>query len=643
MLKQEKTPGGNPRLQWYLNAKFGLFIHWGAYTVAGAEASWPIMAPRLSEAMFGTPSTVSEEDYVKLAAQFNPKNFNAEEWVRIAQDTGMKYIIFTAKHHDGFCMFDAPGTDYKITNTDFGRDVCMELAEACKRAGMRLGFYYSPPDMHHYGYRDTSKPATKNWLGEPDRKEWSKYLDYMESHIRKLLTDYGDVSILWFDGLCNHAKYDTQRFHKLIHELSPSTLINDRLGDDYDYVTPEQFIPTKGIPVKSGKPPSGNGIESEKFFRTVLTLFKIPVIRSWIRRQMHRYADGTLDLAPLDQVNYPSDSHYQPWETCMTIGQTWAYNPSETEWKSPGQLVRNLSTVVGHGGNYLLNVGPTDLGDFPSEAIERLEYIGKWMRTNSEAVYGTSYTPFNSNTWGTVTYNNDKVYLHVCMWPENKKLVVEDFPEIVINVALPDGENLDYTHNESKLEISIPENAPDDDVSIIAVQISNTERSLGEYTVLQPKGKSLKQYIRSNAVASALINGVANGLIALFSYRLETVIPAIDAGIDILITIAIITFLTSWLVTGGTRKDIKKEKVALPQGLKEKSKKPLNSALVALLIMLVCTVVLGGVLFGLVVLVFPNGFSNWGYIVFKTLYTAVAGALAVVVTIKSVVRESSRK
>ncbi|MCK5757954.1 MAG: alpha-L-fucosidase, partial [Clostridiales bacterium] len=537
----------------------------------------------------------------------------------------------------------APGTDYKITNTDFGRDVCMELAQACKQAGMRLGFYYSPPDMHHPGYRDTSKPATKNWLGEPDRKEWSEYLDYMESHIRKLLTDYGDISVLWFDGLCNHAKYDTQRFHKLIHELSPDTLINDRLGDGYDYVTPEQFIPTIGIPVKSGKPPSGDGIESEKFFRTVLTLFKIPVIRSWIRKQMHRYAEGTLDLAPMNQTNYPSPSDYQQWETCMTIGQTWAFNPSETKWKSPGLLVRNLSTVTGHGGNYLLNVGPTDLGVFPPEAIERLEHIGKWMKTNSKAVYDTSYTPFNSSEWGTATHDRDKIYLHVLAWPENRKLVVENFLKKAIHISLPDGTELDFAQDDSKLEIFIPKNAPDDDVSIITVQIDSDKGSLGEYTIPQTKGKPLNQYIKFNAITSALINGVVNGLIALFSYRLETLIPAIDAGIDVLITVAIITFLTSWLVTGGTRKDIDKEKVALPNRLKEKSKKPMNSALKALLVTLVCTFLFGGVLFGLVQLVFPSGFSNWGYIVFKTLYTAATGALAVVVTIKSVVREKSRK
>lgn len=154
------------RMDWYLDARFGLFIHWGAYAVAGAEASWPVMAPGLSEAMFGTPSVIKEAEYVSLPARFDPAGFDADAWVRIAKDAGMRYIVITSKHHDGFCMFDAPGTDYKITRTPFGRDVCLELSEACARAGMRLGFYYSPPDMHHPGYRRTDRPMTENWLGE---------------------------------------------------------------------------------------------------------------------------------------------------------------------------------------------------------------------------------------------------------------------------------------------------------------------------------------------------------------------------------------------------------------------------------------------------------------------------------------------
>lgn len=172
--------GSNNRLDWYQEAKFGLFIHWGAYSVAEVEASWPIMTPELSEAMFANTRRISQKEYVSLPSRFNPTEFDPDLWVQTAKEAGMRYIVITSKHHDGFCMFDAPGTDYKITNTAYGKDICLELAQACARQNMKLGFYYSPPDMHHFGYRDTRKPATANWTGEPKRKEWAAYLDYMD-------------------------------------------------------------------------------------------------------------------------------------------------------------------------------------------------------------------------------------------------------------------------------------------------------------------------------------------------------------------------------------------------------------------------------------------------------------------------------
>ncbi|MHB1355530.1 MAG: alpha-L-fucosidase [Anaerolineae bacterium] len=478
----DKNVDIDPHLRWYREAKFGLFIHWGAYSVAGAEASWPIMAPDLSEAMFATTSKISEPEYRALPGRFNPVEFDADAWVRAAEAAGMRYIIMTAKHHDGFCMFDAPGTDYKITRTPFGRDVCQELAQACARVGMRLGFYYSPPDMHHPGYRRTDKPATQNWLGEPGRKGWAGYLDYMESHIRKLLTDYGEVSVLWFDGLCNHRKYETPRFHSLIHDISPSTLINDRLGPGYDFVTPEQFIPKAGIPVKTGKPPSGDGLESERFFRLVTTLFRIPGVRGLIRRQMRKYSDGTLELTPLAQERYPSPERFQPWETCMTIGRTWAFNPVESVWKTPRDLLRNLVAVASRGGNYLLNVGPTDKGIFPPQALERLAHVGRWMEANAESIYGSTYTPLTDQPWGCATRGADKVYLHVFNWPADGRLVIEGFPGRVFGATLLSGEKLPFALGASRLEITVPVQAPDPDVSVLVVDTDAAEKGWSDWT-----------------------------------------------------------------------------------------------------------------------------------------------------------------
>ena len=465
------TQNNAQRLAWYRQAKFGLFIHWGAYSVAGVEASWPIMASDLSEAMFGTQTRITEAAYTALPTRFNPVDFDAAAWVRLAQEAGMRYIVITAKHHDGFCMFDAPGTEYKITRTPYGKDICRELAQACSAAGMPLGFYYSPPDMHHPGYRDTRKPATRNWLGEHRRAAWGTYLDYMESHIRKLLTDYGEVKVLWFDGLANHAKYDPPRFHRLIHALSPNTLINDRLGDDYDFITPEQFIPKAGIPVHTGKPPSSNGPDSERFFKMVTFLFKIPGLRGAIRRQMQKYAEGQLELTPVLQEPYPSPERFQPWETCMTMGQSWAYNPHETRWKAPGILIRNLVAVVSRGGNYLLNVGPTDRGVFPPETVARLRHVGRWMAANHEALYGTDYTPLQGLPWGYVTRKGDTLYLHICVWPDDQRLAIESFPGTAQHVALLSGETLPFTQSAQHLEITLPLHAPDPDISVVKVEI----------------------------------------------------------------------------------------------------------------------------------------------------------------------------
>ncbi len=457
------------RLDWYLEAKFGLFLHWGAYAAGGVEASWPIMTPDLAEIMFGNSTRISEADYTALPRRFNPRAFDARAWVRLAQEAGMRYIVLTAKHHDGFCMFDAPGTDYKITNTPYGKDICLELAEACAEAGMRLGFYYSPPDMHDPGYRDTKKPVTANWLGEPKRDTWSGYLDIMESHLRKLLTGYGEVSILWFDGLVNHQKYDPPRFHRLIHELSPNTLINDRLGDDYDFITPEQFIPKIGIPVRTGKPPAGNQ-GGEGLFRAVTAMLKVPLLGGWLRKQLTKYAAGDLDLSKISQIPNPEPSDFQPWETCMTMGGSWAYNPAETRWKPAQLLVQNLVEVVSKGGNFLLDVGPMGDGNFPPEAVERLKYIGQWVERNADAIYGTTYAPPVPGFTGKVTQKDGNYYLHVFDWPAGGKIEIGYFPMKVIEVSLLSGEPLGYRQDGERLEIHLTAQAPDTPVSVVAVQ-----------------------------------------------------------------------------------------------------------------------------------------------------------------------------
>ncbi len=632
------------RLGWYQEAKFGLFIHWGAYSVAGVEASWPIMAPELSAAMFATQITIAEKEYATLPQRFNPVDFDPDAWVRLAQQAGMRYIVITSKHHDGFCMFDAPGTDYKITNTPYGKDICLELAQACARAGMPLGFYYSPPDMHHPGYRDTRKPATSNWTGEPQRKAWAEYLDYMESHIRKLLTDYGEVAVLWFDGLTNHGKYDPSRFHKLIHELSPNTLINDRLGDGYDFITPEQFIPKTGIPARTYKPPSGIDPGGDGFFKTVSFLSSVPIVRGGMRKLMRKFSDGTLELTPVHKEPYPSPEHFQPWETCMTMGQTWAYNPKETDWKSPETLVRNLVNVVSRGGNYLLNIGPTAQGTFPPEAVERLQAIGRWMHSYQQAIYGATYTPLQGQPWGQAARNGDELYLFIFSWPGDGKLTVDSFPGQAKQVSLFNGEVRPFRQDGRRLVIDLPAESPGLFVPVLVVDIAAAEKGWHDYSAPVSARITPAQHIRKQAVNSAVINAILNGLIAFFSYRTRGSIPYGEAAVDILITVFIITFLTAWLTVSLARNEVIKGNLTRLASPQRWLKLPKSPALRGLLIALACTILFGGVfLDGLLYLVSPVELSNWAYFILKTLYTGASGALASALTIFSVVNDAKRR
>src|SRR5579863_909473 len=215
------------RTAWFRQAKFGMFIHWGPYSLASVEASWPIMRPK--------PGGITETEYVELPKRFNPEKFDARAFVELARSAGQQYMVFTTKHHDGFCMFDSSYTDYKITNAPYGKDIVAQLVKACGEDDMPLGFYYSPPDMHHPGFRDTSKLASENWHGEPQRPEWSSYLEYMQLQLMELLTRYGPVAIVWFDGLNDQKKYNGARVIEMIRELQPATLVNDRIGVDADY------------------------------------------------------------------------------------------------------------------------------------------------------------------------------------------------------------------------------------------------------------------------------------------------------------------------------------------------------------------------------------------------------------------------
>jgi len=414
------------RTAWYRNAKFGMFIHWGPYSLASVEASWPIMVPK--------PGGITEAEYRELPKRFNPQKFDPHAFVDLARLAGQEYMVFTTKHHDGFCMFDSDYTDYKITNTPYGKDIVAQLSKACAEDGMPLGLYYSPPDMHHPDFRDTSKPASENWNGEPQRPEWPGYLQYMQLQLTELLTRYGPVAIIWFDGLHHQEKYDGVRVLEMIRQLQPATLVNDRIGVDADYETPEQFIPT-AIPTK--------GI--------VLTGID-PKVSAKLKNTVPRPEDFRL------------------WETCMTINNTWAYNKNDHDYKSAQTLIRSLVEVASRGGNFLLNVGPQPDGQIQPEFQQRLRAIGEWLTLNGDSIYGTTYGPIQGLTGIRTTAKGKSIYVHVLDWSA-PTCEIPGFEGRVLSARLlADGRPLTFRQSEDKLQIDVPPQAPDPNVSVIAIK-----------------------------------------------------------------------------------------------------------------------------------------------------------------------------
>ena len=381
-----------------------------------------------------TPGGISEADYRALPARFNPTKFDPDAFVDLARAAGQEYMVLTTKHHDGFCMFDSSYTDYKITNTPYGKDIVKQLADACGKRDMRLGFYYSPPDMHHPDFRDTSRLARDNWNGEPQRPEWPIYLEYMQLQLTELLTRYGPVVLIWFDGLYHQEKYDGERVVDLIRKLQPGTLVNDRIGVPGDYVTPEQFIP-KAIPTKGARL---QGLE----------------------RDSKNEATATI----------PKPDDFQLWETCMTINNTWAYNMHDHDYKSAQFLIRGLVEVASRGGNFLLNVGPQPDGIIQPEFQERLRAIGDWLAVNGESIYGTTYGPIQGVSSLRTTTKRETVYVHIFDWPSSSLQIPGLTAKVVAAHLLANGQPVKFRQTEQNIEIELPSQEPDPNVSVIAMK-----------------------------------------------------------------------------------------------------------------------------------------------------------------------------
>jgi alpha-L-fucosidase len=340
------------RMAWFKRAHFGMFIHWGLYSLPAGQ--WPgrtYKPGRTAGEWIMMQENLTSAEYEPLAAQFNPVKFDAKAWVALAKAAGMKYLIITAKHHDGFSMFATKQSPYNIVDaTPFKRDPLKELADACHEAGIVFCVYYSIADWHNpdfpaqYATRafypgTTQEDPTRGFSGAPKPDaDISKYDDYMQAQVRELLTGYGPIGVVWFDGggtfkgLNRGKLLNGEALVQMIHQLQPATLINERLGVGADYTTPEQAIP-----------------------------------------------DGKA---------------VKPFEVCMTLNQHWSYNKFDTDWKTPATVVRNIADIVSKGGNYLINVGPTAEGEIPAQSVRILQEVGTWTATNAEAIYGAGPTPF---------------------------------------------------------------------------------------------------------------------------------------------------------------------------------------------------------------------------------------------------------
>lgn len=417
---------------WWPQAKFGMFIHWGPYSVAGVEASWPIMTPEPQESQ--GRASITQAEYEKLPERFNPTEFDATALVELARTSGQRYMVFTAKHHDGFCMFDSAFTRYSIMNTPYGKDIAAQLASAAATADMPFGFYYSQPDLHHPYYRDTSKLAKENWAGEADRPEWFGYLAYLRAQLTELLTRYGKVSEIWFDGLRSQERFDPFIINPWLKSTWPGLMINDRNG--------------------------GNGSMS--------------AIPREDQRLLPRAAWG--DFSTPEQEIPAERIPDRPWETCMTINDTWAYNPSDTNYKSADTLIRVLVEVVDKGGNLLLNVGPRPDGTIQPEFVERLGEIGAWLRRNGEGIYATRPSGLPRQDWGytTAKATGKTLYLHVTDWDEDDgdTVTVAGLPGAMHEVTVLGAPGLAVPVNaaDGRATFTVPRAAHDPYITVLRIK-----------------------------------------------------------------------------------------------------------------------------------------------------------------------------
>jgi alpha-L-fucosidase len=378
---------------WFDTARFGMFIHWGHSSQQGWELSWPLVG-----GVFSLPycQNVPTLAYHQNARTFNPIEYNPDDWARLAVEMGMQYVVLTVKHHDGFALFHTQQSEFSIQHTPYGQDIVRLFLDAMRSHGIRVGLYFSLSDWHHPDYpafTETDKPYRFDCLPQPTPDQWQRYSEFLFAQLRELLTQYGEIDVLWFDGGWERTpeQWRSSDLHQMIRHLQPHCLINDRLPGFGDFDTPEQFI--------------------------------------------------------------PAHSPDRRWETCLTINESWGYNSTDRSFKSARQLIHTLCEVAGKGGNLLLNVSPMGNGEIPSEQAERLEVVSAWMSHYGESIINTKPGLEAWQFYGTSTRREHRFYLHLLMKPYDT-ISVRGVPikQIAAVLDLKTNQPLEYTTRCSILD-----------------------------------------------------------------------------------------------------------------------------------------------------------------------------------------------
>jgi len=376
-------------MRWWHEAKFGMFIHFGLYSLIGRH-EWVME-------MEGIPVA----EYERLAEQFNPKPNVAREWARLAKRAGMKYMVMTTKHHEGFCLFDTEFTDYCAPKQACGRDLVAEFVEAARAEGLRVGFYYSLMDWHH---PDGARCAE-------DEAARKRFVNYIHGQIRELMTNYGKIDILWYDmpWPLDAEGWESAKMNRMVRELQPDIIINDRSRLPEDFSTPEQHVRAE---------PAGRA-----------------------------------------------------WEACMTMNDSWGYHKADDNWKTPKQILRYLITCARDGGNYLLNVGPKPDGSIPEESIRILTSIGEWMDKYGHTIYGAEPCSVKRSRFANFTRKGNTLYVHVYFWPGDEWAIGGIRTKIESAKLLPEGESVNFEQNEFRVRFKdLPSEAPDNPISVLELE-----------------------------------------------------------------------------------------------------------------------------------------------------------------------------